>query len=408
MPSIAEDVGTDSGTPSRQHSNDPDFRAHTRENSLSEHSQSQMNPNRIHSTLTLIGDPDDPYRRSIRPPQPRSLADIPAQFRFEKPSKYLSRSHSRNSKNDVVHSISAVNLNGSGSSKDIARNSAKDTRLSLNSSGSHIELKRFFKHGHRKSKAESSPLKVEITPPKSEQKATFILNDDDSSAPSAPSSPKSVTPFPSAPQTPHMGNGSGNKYRMPSTIPFGDDHAGLFKKYGKFGKVLGSGAGGSVRLMKRGTDGVTFAVKEFRARSPHETEREYSKKVTAEFCIGSTLNHGNIVETLDIIKENGRWYEVMEYCPYDLFAIVMTGKMSKEEIACCFKQIMSGVQYLHELGLAHRDLKLDNCCVNEDGIVKIIDFGCATVFKYPFESDIVKATGKKNKQQKYKTIKKKN
>jgi serine/threonine protein kinase len=179
----------------------------------------------------------------------------------------------------------------------------------------------------------------------------------------------------------------------PGAAPFADDH-GLNKKYGKFGKVLGSGAGGSVRLMKRSSDGVTFAVKEFRARHTYETEREYAKKVTAEFCIGSTLHHGNIIETLDIVHERGRWYEVMEYCPYDLFATVMTGKMSREEVACCFMQIVSGVTFLHSMGLAHRDLKLDNVVINEHGILKIIDFGSASVFRYPFENGIVEAHGK--------------
>jgi len=71
----------------------------------------------------------------------------------------------------------------------------------------------------------------------------------------------------------------------------------------------------------------------------------------------------------------------------------MTGKQTEEEIGCCFKQIVAGTRYLHEMGLAHRDLKLDNCCVNEFGIVKIIDFGCAVVFKYPFEQDLIEATG---------------
>jgi serine/threonine protein kinase len=103
-------------------------------------------------------------------------------------------------------------------------------------------------------------------------------------------------------------------------MPFGDDHAnlGLSDRYGKFGKVLGAGAGGSVRLMKRASDGTTFAVKEFRARGEHETQREYAKKVNAEFTIGSILSHQNIVETLDIVNEGGRYFEVMEYCRYDL------------------------------------------------------------------------------------------
>ncbi|KFX90646.1 hypothetical protein V490_06348 [Pseudogymnoascus sp. VKM F-3557] len=145
--------------------------------------------------------------------------------------------------------------------------------------------------------------------------------------------------------------------------------------------------------MKRSSDGTTFAVKEFRARHAYETEKEYTKKVTAEFCIGSTLHHGNIIETLDIIREKGKWYEVMEYAPYDLFAIVMTGKMSREEVACSFLQILSGVTFIHSMGLAHRDLKLDNVVVNEFGIMKIIDFGSASMFKYPFETEIVLATG---------------
>lgn len=177
-----------------------------------------------------------------------------------------------------------------------------------------------------------------------------------------------------------------------STVPFSDDHL-LSLKYGKIGKVLGSGAGGSVRLMKRTSDGVVFAVKEFRPKHAHESEKEYGKKVTAEFCVGSTLHHGNVIETLDIFNENGRWYEVMEYAPYDLFAMVMTGKMSKEEISCAFLQILTGVTYLHSMGLAHRDLKLDNVVVSQYGIMKIIDFGSATVFRYPFETDIVPAQG---------------
>ncbi|PNS18420.1 hypothetical protein CAC42_6237 [Sphaceloma murrayae] len=188
------------------------------------------------------------------------------------------------------------------------------------------------------------------------------------------------------------GEGTGTKTPPNGTIPFADDH-GLESKYGKFGRMLGSGAGGSVRLMKRTADGKTFAVKQFRNRHAYESEKEYNKKVTSEFCIGSTLHHGNIVETIDIVHEKAIWYEVMEYCPYDLFATVMTGKMGRDEVTCATLQILSGVMYLHSMGLAHRDLKLDNVVINEHGIMKIIDFGSAVVFRYPFENDIVLATG---------------
>ena len=82
----------------------------------------------------------------------------------------------------------------------------------------------------------------------------------------------------------------------------------------------------------------------------------------------------------------------MEYAPFDLFSVVMTGKMSRPEIYCVFRQIVDGVDYLHGMGLAHRDLKLDNCVMTQGNVVKLIDFGTATVFHYPGKS-LTKATG---------------
>lgn len=78
----------------------------------------------------------------------------------------------------------------------------------------------------------------------------------------------------------------------------------------------------------------------------------------------------------------------MEYAPYDLFSVVMSGKMSRPEMYCVFRQIVDGVDYLHKMGLAHRDLKLDNCVMTPDNIVKLIDFGTATVFYYPGKHNI--------------------
>ncbi|TRM61900.1 kinase-like domain-containing protein [Schizophyllum amplum] len=170
--------------------------------------------------------------------------------------------------------------------------------------------------------------------------------------------------------------------------------AHLGKKYGKWGRVLGSGAGGTVRLIKASNKngGTIYAVKEFRPKRNGESEKEYQKKVTAEFCVGSTLKHKNIIETVDIVSDHGHYYEVMEYAPYDLFSVVMSGKMCRPEIYCVFRQICDGVEYLHSIGLAHRDLKLDNCVMTTDNVVKLIDFGTATVFHYPGKKPVL-ATG---------------
>ncbi|QDS73178.1 hypothetical protein FKW77_002343 [Venturia effusa] len=314
--------------------------------------------------FTPAGDPNDPYARHRRAPQGRSVDAVENRFIFggrsDRPKSSFIPSFN-NSSTQLPMS------NGGGSTKNEnkrhtglfgSRHDGKDGHHG----GSMSDLKRFFKiGGHKKNKSrDKSPGKSAMSMSKT--------GTGGSGSRTPPSSRNSIA------------------------IPFADDH-GIESRYGKFGKVLGSGAGGSVRLMKRQSDGVTFAVKQFRDRHSYESEREYNKKVTAEFCIGSTLHHGNIIETMDIVQEKGKWYEVMEYAPYDLFAIVMTGKMSKEEVTCATLQILSGVSYLHSMGLAHRDLKLDNVVVNEHGIMKIIDFGSAVVFRYPFESQVVLASG---------------
>ena len=316
--------------------------------------------------FTPAGEHNDPYARSKRPPQSRNLDSIDARFKFGKGDQRrrsgIGLSSASGSTGTLPRSNSGTDLKNEHRQSTFSLHSLgggkKEHMVEEKHHGSMSELKRFFFGGHSKSKRTASPS---------------------SAAKAKAGNAGSGTKTP-----PHQA--------AATNIPFADDH-GLMTKYGRFGKMLGSGAGGSVRLMKRSSDGTTFAVKQFREKHSYESERDYNKKVTAEFCIGSTLHHGNIIETLDIIHEGGKWFEVMEYAPFDLFAIVMTGKMQKEEVNCAFLQIVAGVAFLHSMGLAHRDLKLDNVVVNSEGIMKLIDFGSASVFRYPFENDVILASG---------------
>ncbi|KAE9396529.1 Pkinase-domain-containing protein [Gymnopus androsaceus JB14] len=178
----------------------------------------------------------------------------------------------------------------------------------------------------------------------------------------------------------------------------GGDSTGSLKKYGVCQKVaIGKGATSVVRLAHKWdrSEERLYAIKEFRKRRKNETEKEYVKKLTAEFCISSTLHHTNIVETVDLVQdENQHWCEVMEFCPGgDLYAAIKKGGMSPSEVECCFKQILCGVEYLHSQGVAHRDIKPENLFFDTKGHLKIGDYGASTVYRLPWEATIHMSTG---------------
>ncbi|CAG8480051.1 22980_t:CDS:2 [Racocetra persica] len=157
-----------------------------------------------------------------------------------------------------------------------------------------------------------------------------------------------------------------------------------------FNGCIGKGATAVVRLAHKFDQSdceKTYAVKEFRKRRKNESEKDYVKKLTSEFCISSTLQHVNVVRTVDLVQdENHNWCEVMEYCAGgDLYTAIKSGHMSTTEIDCCFKQLVRGVGYLHSMGVAHRDIKPENLLLDENGHLKITDFGVSDVFRTCWE-----------------------
>ncbi|KAG5439983.1 hypothetical protein PCK2_000675, partial [Pneumocystis canis] len=130
-----------------------------------------------------------------------------------------------------------------------------------------------------------------------------------------------------------------------------------------------------------------YAVKEF-LRRPAESRKRYTKRLTSEFCISSTLRHPNVIHTLDLVQDSkGDYFEVMEFCAGgDLYSLILeSGKLDMIEADCYFKQLMRGVEYMHEMGVAHRDLKPENLLLTSNGALKITDFGNGECFRMAWE-----------------------
>jgi protein-serine/threonine kinase len=171
----------------------------------------------------------------------------------------------------------------------------------------------------------------------------------------------------------------------------------LVEKYGKCQEIVGHGAFGIVRVShkpdsqepRNPAKEKLFAVKEFHKR-PNESPKKYQKRLTSEFCISSSMQHPNVIQTLDLLQDDKSDYcEVMEYCAGgDLYTLILSaGNLEAVEADCYFKQLMRGVEYMHEMGVAHRDLKPENLLLTSHGALKITDFGNAECFRMAWEHE---------------------
>ncbi|KAI9310866.1 kinase-like domain-containing protein [Dichotomocladium elegans] len=164
--------------------------------------------------------------------------------------------------------------------------------------------------------------------------------------------------------------------------------------YGKADRCIGSGTSAIVTVFRN--HGAPYAIKQFRPwNKSKESHRRYTKKFISEYCIASSLLHPSIVHTFDLIEDGeGNFSTVMEYCDNgDLFSAITGGNLPKVRKWDYFGQLVSGLEYLHQIGVAHRDIKPENLLLTQDGRLKISDFGVSDVFRLPWDTRCHKSFG---------------
>ncbi|XP_010007609.1 PREDICTED: mitogen-activated protein kinase kinase kinase 19 [Nestor notabilis] len=145
------------------------------------------------------------------------------------------------------------------------------------------------------------------------------------------------------------------------------------------GDVLGKGAYGTVYCGLT-SQGQLIAVKQVVLGTSDQvtTEKEY-QKFHEEVDLLKTLKHINIVTYLGTCLEDNILSIFMEFVPGGSISSIIHRFGPLPEIVLCkyTKQILQGVAYLHDNRVVHRDIKGNNVMLMPNGIVKLIDFGCA-------------------------------
>lgn len=107
-------------------------------------------------------------------------------------------------------------------------------------------------------------------------------------------------------------------------------------------------------------------------------DRTFGERFTREAKAMARLNHPNIVTIHDFGQRDDLFFFIMEYVDgLTLRQVQARGRISPQQAVAIVPQICDALQYAHEQGIVHRDVKPENVLLNRRGEVKIADFGLA-------------------------------
>ena len=179
----------------------------------------------------------------------------------------------------------------------------------------------------------------------------------------------------------------------PRVVPFeatgGLSKSEFFERYLVESKIIGQGSFAVVRKCKRTTDDAILAMKIIKkATISKASDMELIRR---EIAILMALDHPNVITVHDWCETKNRLFIVLDFCGGGnvLDRIMAKGSFSEFETAVLVRDIAAVFEYIHERGVVHRDVKLENIMFLDDGdgddklpmMMKLIDFGMANTLQ---------------------------
>lgn len=114
-------------------------------------------------------------------------------------------------------------------------------------------------------------------------------------------------------------------------------------------------------------------------RGDLSSDEKFIRRFKREALSVSNLSHPNIVEVYDVGEEDGNYYIVMEYIEGKTLKQLLQkrGALTLTEVIDIMSQLTDGLSHAHEAYIIHRDIKPQNIMIEDNGLIKITDFGIA-------------------------------
>jgi BR serine/threonine kinase len=144
------------------------------------------------------------------------------------------------------------------------------------------------------------------------------------------------------------------------------------------GRTLGSGATGKVKHATHRETHEQVAIKIIE-KSMLQSQPDLENKIKREIALMRLLDHPHILKLLEVCESPGHLYLILEHGSHgELFDFLVTRRRLEPPVALSlFREIIYGLDYMHSIGICHRDLKTENLLLDEYDHILIADFGFA-------------------------------